>query len=193
MSSKRNEINPEQQRAALAAYFADRPQLAEFARDMLRAFEVSEEEGARARLAAAGAARKEWKEYERHMPEVILDARDAGVSGAEIARELGTGESYVFRILRTKTRYSYRLDVYDDPRIGPGWQTEENGDGIADISDDGTLANPAALVEEIRRECLGKRRAHLGARVLLWHGADLGEDDDAVYAQEWPAAGADEQ
>ncbi|MDN3056194.1 hypothetical protein PH213_16900 [Streptomyces sp. SRF1] len=184
---------PEQARASLAGYLADRPQLATFARDMLRAFEEFEADDARARLAAAGAARKEWKKYEPHVPELILDARDAGASGAEIAADLGMNPSYVFRILREKGRYSYRLDVFDDPDIGPGWQAEENGDGSTDVDDKGAFADPAALVEEIRQGCLGERRAHLRARVLLWKGPDLGPDDAAAYVREWPSSHTTEQ
>ncbi|MFF0630370.1 hypothetical protein [Streptomyces sp. NPDC004296] len=186
-------ITPEQ-RNALAAYFGDRPQLAAFAGDLLQVCEEFGTSDVRGRLAAAGAARREWKKYEPEVPALILDARDAGLSGAEIATELGmSNSSYVFRVLRDKVRYSYRLDVYNDPRIGPGWQAEENGDGVAETNDDGTLADPATLAAEIWRGCLGERRAHLGARVLLWHGADLGADDDAVYTLEWPADSAGEQ
>lgn len=182
-----------EQRAAMAAYIADRPQLAAFARDMVRAFEEHEATDARARLAAAGAARREWKEYEPEVPALILDARAAGVSGVEIAADLGMNPSYVYRVLRENVRYSYRIDVLDDPDIGPGWQGEEYGEGIADANDEGGFTDPTALAAELRQGCLGKRRAHLGARVLLWKGPDLGEDDEAVYVREWPATGTDGQ
>ncbi|TBO59019.1 hypothetical protein EYS09_14345 [Streptomyces kasugaensis] len=175
-----------EQRAAMAAYIADRPQLAGFARDMLSAVEELHTADARSRLAAAGAARKEWKKYEPEVPALILDARDAQMSGADIAADLGMNPSYVWRILREKARYSYRIDVRDDPRVGPGWQDDEYGDGVTDGDDEGAIADPAALAEEIRQGYLGERRAHLTVRISLWKGADIGPDDDAVYAREFP-------
>ncbi|MEF3114500.1 hypothetical protein [Streptomyces chrestomyceticus] len=187
------EASVDEQRAALAAYIADRPDLATFARDMVRAFEEHGAADARARLAAAGAARKEWKKYEREVPALILDGRDAGMSGAEIAATLGMNSSYVFRILREQVRYSYRIDVYDDPDIGPGWQADENGEGVADADEAGGFANPDELADELRQDMLGARRAHMAARVLFWKGPDMGPDDEAVYVREWPAADADDQ
>ncbi|MER5785789.1 hypothetical protein ABT104_29345 [Streptomyces mobaraensis] len=187
------EASVEAQRAALAAYLADRPQLAEFAREMVDAFHEAETANARTRLAAAGLARKKWKEYEREVPGLILDGRDAGMSGAEIAAELGMGESYVFRIMREKVRYSYRIDVLDDPDIGPGWQADENGEGVADANEAGGFADPDSLADTLRQGMLGVRRAHMAARVLLWKGPDMGPDDEAAYVREWPATGAHEQ
>ncbi|MEV5509036.1 hypothetical protein [Streptomyces orinoci] len=182
-----------EQRSALAAYIAERPQLAAFARDMVRAFEEHEAADVRARLAAAGAARKAWKKYEPEVPALILDARAAGVSGVEIAADLGMNPSYVFRILREKVRYSYRIDVFNDPDIGLGWQADENGEGVADANEAGGLADPDRLADEHRQGMLGVRRAHLAARVLMWKGPDMGLDDEAVYVREWPAAEADKQ
>ncbi|AVH58395.1 MULTISPECIES: hypothetical protein [Streptomyces] len=55
---------------------------------------------AAARLAEAALARRAWKAVEPDMPQIIADAKRAGRKPRDIARDLDTGDSYVYRILR---------------------------------------------------------------------------------------------
>lgn len=71
------------------------------------------------RMQRAGYARRLWKQTEAALPALIVEARTAGQSVADIAHELDVTESYVYRVLREQRATAesagvYRLSTRDD-------------------------------------------------------------------------------
>jgi AraC-like DNA-binding protein len=52
------------------------------------------------RLSEAGRIRRDWKEIEDQIPQIIANAAAAGAKPRSIARELDVSESYVYRVIR---------------------------------------------------------------------------------------------
>jgi hypothetical protein len=161
------------------------PEVAAAIRTLVSYVEGIEGEAAdpRAALAAAGRARRAWKAWEPRVIELILVNRAAKVPASVIAGELDVTESYVYRIAREYSRYSWRLEVLDEQQ-GTGWHEYENGDDVAE--------DPAHLVEPIVADALGDRAETTTARVTIWRADENGPGAAPVLTQECPAPAAPE-
>ncbi|MDT0346773.1 helix-turn-helix domain-containing protein [Streptomyces litchfieldiae] len=158
------------------------PEVAAAIRILLSYVEEHEAADPRTALAAAGRARRAWKRWEPRVIELIVTNREAKVPASTIADELGVSESYVYRIAREYSRYTWRLDVLDVGHDG-GWREYQRGDDVAE--------DPAHLVEPVVVEALGDTAEATTARVTIWRAND-GERADPVLTQECPALSAPE-
>ncbi|MGW0134843.1 hypothetical protein [Streptomyces sp. NPDC003299] len=130
------------------------------------------------RLQRAGYVRRLWKQTEETLPELITEAYYAADrTVADIADDLSVSESYVYRVLRERARYEWRLDLYDS-ETGPGWQRWEEGTDVVDRK----TFNQVELAECILAAA-GKGPQNHRARVLIWEGKQ-GRDDEALYVHE---------
>ncbi|MEU6958052.1 hypothetical protein [Streptomyces chrestomyceticus] len=107
-------------------------------------------------LTEAGRIRRAYKITEAALPRLVLEAAADGLDAPAIARGLAVTPSYVYRILRERVRYSWRLDVRD----GGTWAVRSSGQDVVHRA----LGSETRLAEELLAES--------GAdRVLLWEGA----------------------
>lgn len=72
---------------------------------------------ARALLDNAAEARRTWKAYEPQVPQIIANARAAGMRVRDIARAFDMGERYVYRVIRETPANLDALDE-DAPPVG---------------------------------------------------------------------------
>ncbi|MFH8403768.1 hypothetical protein ACH4FX_03200 [Streptomyces sp. NPDC018019] len=115
-------------------------------------------------LAEAGRIRRAYKAAEAALPRLVLEAAADGLEAPAIARDLAVTPSYVYRILRERVRYTWRLDVRD----GGGWAVRSSGQDVVERA----LGSASRLAERLLAET--------GAdRVLLWEGPRT-TDADAV-------------
>ncbi|MEU7186535.1 hypothetical protein [Streptomyces sp. NPDC045369] len=107
-------------------------------------------------LTEAGRIRRAYKITEAALPRLALEAAADGLDAPVIARDLAVTPSYVYRILRERVRYSWRLDVRD----GDTWTVRSSGQDVVERA----LGSGTRLAEKLLAES--------GAdRVLLWEGA----------------------
>ncbi|KAA6221513.1 hypothetical protein CP973_05575 [Streptomyces albofaciens JCM 4342] len=107
-------------------------------------------------LTEAGRIRRAYKVTEAALPRLVLEAAADGLDAPAIARDLAVTPSYVYRILRERVRYTWRLDVCD----GGAWTVRGSGQDVVERA----LDSGTRLAERLLTET--------GAdRVLLWEGA----------------------
>ncbi|MFF3273393.1 hypothetical protein ACFYWU_21085 [Streptomyces chrestomyceticus] len=107
-------------------------------------------------LTEAGRIRRAYKITEAALPRLVLEAAADGLDAPAIARGLAVTPSYVYRILRERVRYAWRLDVRD----GGTWTVRSSGQDVVHRA----LDSGTRLAEKLLAES--------GAdRVLLWEGA----------------------
>ncbi|MFK8847028.1 hypothetical protein [Streptomyces sp. Ac-502] len=116
-------------------------------------------------LTEAGRIRRAYKVTETALPRLVLEAAADGFDAPAIARDLAVTPSYVYRILRERVRYSWRLDVRD----GSTWTVRSSGQDVVDRA----LGSDTRLAEKLLAES--------GAdRVLLWEGARTTDAEAAL-------------
>ncbi|GCD37241.1 hypothetical protein OEIGOIKO_05026 [Streptomyces chrestomyceticus JCM 4735] len=107
-------------------------------------------------LTEAGRIRRAYKITEAALPRLVLEAAADGLDAPAIARGLAVTPSYVYRILRERVRYTWRLDVRD----GGTWAVRSSGQDVVHRA----LGSETRLAEKLLAES--------GAdRVLLWEGS----------------------
>ncbi|NUT57147.1 MAG: hypothetical protein HOQ03_14375 [Thermoleophilia bacterium] len=117
------------------------------------------------------------KEFERFVPEAVYEAREDGLSAAEIARRLKVTESYVHRIIRSHVRYSWRIDAL----IAGDWAPQASDSEVV-LDDGGIVAFSDVLIMEfLDNEPEGSHGAPL--RIHVWEGHERG-DDKADHVEE---------
>ncbi|OKH97634.1 hypothetical protein A6A06_31050 [Streptomyces sp. CB02923] len=116
-------------------------------------------------LTEAGRIRRAYKITEAALPRLVLEAAADGLEAPAIARDLAVTPSYVYRILRERVRYSWRLDVRD----GGTWAVRSSGQDVVARA----LGSDTRLAEQLLAES--------GAdRVLLWEGARTADTKAAL-------------
>ncbi|MFD7666574.1 hypothetical protein [Streptomyces sp. NPDC059788] len=106
-------------------------------------------------LAEAGRIRRAYKITEAALPRLVLEAAADGLEASAIARDLAVTPSYVYRILRERVRYSWRLDVFDDG----AWTVRDSGQDVVERACDSDTRLAERLLAESGAD-----------RVLLWEG-----------------------
>ncbi|MEV5597247.1 hypothetical protein [Streptomyces sp. NPDC052496] len=116
-------------------------------------------------LTEAGRIRRAYKVAEAALPRLVLEAAADGLEAPAIARDLAVTPSYVYRILRERVRYSWRLDVRD----GGAWTVHSSGQHVVERA----LGSGVRLAEQLLAES--------GAdRVLLWEGPRTADTEAAL-------------
>ncbi|MFH9423841.1 hypothetical protein [Streptomyces sp. NPDC017529] len=127
-------------------------------------------------LAEAGRIRRAYKITEAALPRLVLEAAEDGRDASAIARDLAVTPSYVYRILRERVRYTWRVDVLTDKT----WAERGTGHAVVDRA----LGSKAALAEKV----LAETAAPHPARVLVWEGRRTA-DEDAAHTLTRPEPG----